>query len=52
MGYGLPGKTRAMVCAEPLARCEILFFQPLLANATLSALDAILADARIGAVVC
>ena len=41
-----------MVCAEPLARCETLFLQPSLASTTLSALDAILADASIGAVVC
>ena len=40
-----------MVCAEPFARCEICFFQPSLANAALSGLDAILADAGIGAVV-
>ena len=41
-----------MVCTEPLARCEVCFCQPSLANAALSALDAILADAGIGAVVC
>ena len=41
-----------MRCTEPLARCEILFFQPLLASTTLSALDAVSADASICAAVC
>ena len=40
-----------MNCSEPRVRCEILFFQPLLANTTLSAFDAVDADSSIGAVV-
>ena len=41
----------AMGCVEPRVRCEILFFQPLLASTALSALDAVDADSGIGAVV-
>ena len=40
-----------MNCFEPRVRCEILFFQPLLASTALSALYAIDADSGIGAVV-
>ena len=40
-----------MNCFEPRVRCEILFFQPLLAHTTLSAFDAVDANSSIGAVV-
>ena len=40
-----------MNSTEPLALCEILFLQPLLASTTLSAFDAVDADSSICAVV-
>ena len=40
-----------MNCTEPLARCEILFLQPLFASTTLSAFDAVDANSSIGTVV-
>ena len=48
---GPPREHRTMNCMQPRVRCEILFFQQLLASTAHSALYAVNADSSIGAVV-